>query len=376
MTLIAPTLTKDRLVNDAHTRSKLSLLLHQEITEPYDAGKQLVVRTGGFSLNRLFSHRLPPLLQIVGRVENSVLTRRGTALALYLLVPAVISGIILVSVIYVLVFREENEILKARKTAKTAAAQLNINAVANSEQLFNQDILLHDNALFTSSSPPTPTLEEKTGPAAAAAKPENEIEEEISLSTPPRLPEARPADSNTPTTPAADVLDSPSPSSLESQFNATTTTTTITQDDGSTSPSTRFSLGPRASLKHPSAHFPSARAPTHKTQILNEMTFASDKRTIENDAYVHGEIRDVYNAIDNTGIWEAAPIRIEPTAATVLAVAGEEEADDALTENEVGGGIKPQKKAHWRVEDLKKELKATQEMVAALKGEISKRNER
>lgn len=339
MTLIGPTLTPQTLVDDSHTGSKSSLLTHRQTSGAEGAAKQLVARGGGFSLHRLFAHR--PLLQLTGAAGNGSISSDSAVLGLYFLVLAVAAVSVLVSITWKLSF--------SKKIKKTAAA-LHFNTISNGQEIF-----LHDNALFsqnttTTSSPPTPIAEERAGgskPAEEEPEPEErEKEEEMTLLTPPRLQETQPTLNTTPIT--------------ITQFD------TVHDDVDSTSPNNStntFSLGSRASLKLPSSHSPSARAPTHKT-------------TIENDAFVHGEESDMYKTIDNTGIWEAAPIRIiEPTLATVLAVAGEEptgEEDDNVMENEIKIASESKKKAHWKVEDLKKELQATQDIVAALKIELSK----
>ncbi|KAL4520226.1 hypothetical protein Ndes2437B_g04629 [Nannochloris sp. 'desiccata'] len=228
---------------------------------------------------------------------------------------------------------------------------------SNAQKLSSQEIFLHDNALFSqkgisSSSPPTtPILEERSGATKV------EAEDAITLLTPPQLPESQqPILDATPTSTAATVDGEEGllSTALETQFDST-------HDDHITGDT--FSLGPRASLKLPSSHSPSARAPAHKTSDKDKITF-------QNDAFVHREDRDIYKTIDNTGIWETAPLRIEPTTATVHAVAG---VDAQATNNKAASvSKKAQEKARWVVEDLKKELKATQEMVAALKTELSK----
>lgn len=346
MTLIAPAYSTESPVNDLGTRYRHSLVSDEQTNIAQDAEKQLAVRTGGFSLNRLFVHRHLPLLRIAGGTENDLLKRpENTALALYLLVPAAFSCFIFSSVIYALVFSEE-----------ITAATLHASS-SNAQKLSSQEIFLHDNALFSqkgisSSSPPTtPILEERSGATKV------EAEDAITLLTPPQLPESQqPILDATPTSTAATVDGEEGllSTALETQFDST-------HDDHITGDT--FSLGPRASLKLPSSHSPSARAPAHKTSDKDKITF-------QNDAFVHREDRDMYKTIDNTGIWETAPLRIEPTTATVHAVAG---VDAQATNNKAASvSKKAQEKARWVVEDLKKELKATQEMVAALKTELSK----
>jgi len=347
MTLIAPAHSTESLVNDLVTKYKHSLVSDEQMTIAQDAEKQLAVRSGGFSLNRLFVQPHPPLLQIAEGAGNDLFKSENTALALYLLVPAIVSCFILAFVIYALVFSE----------GKKAAA---LHAASNAEKLYRQENFLHDNAHFSqkeisSSSPPTtPILEERPGAAKAKA---GEEEDEITLSTPSEIPESRQPFLNATPSPIAAIADVEEESpytKLETKFDGT-------YDDHITAGN--FSLGPRASLKFPSAHSPSARAPTHKT----------GDAIIKNDAFVHNEDSDVYRLIDNTGIWEAAPLRIQPTPATVHAVAGD---DDRATDNEAVAtssvSKKAQEKPRWILEDLKKELQATQEMVSALKIELSK----
>lgn len=101
MTLIAPAYSTESPVNDLGTRYRHSLVSDEQTNIAQDAEKQLAVRTGGFSLNRLFVHRHLPLLRIAGGTENDLLKRpENTALALYLLVPAAFSCFIFSSVIY------------------------------------------------------------------------------------------------------------------------------------------------------------------------------------------------------------------------------------------------------------------------------------
>ena len=333
------------LVNDSRTKSEVSRLPQTQTSALQDPVKQLAVHTGAFNI---FSHRLKPLLTIAG-VESSILQAKDASLVLYLLVPAIVAGIALISLVYVLVSSNRNETNSTEQRA----------SVYNSENLANQEIFLHDNALFSSksayssSSPPTPVLEERSGTGNATKK--DVEDEEITLQTPPRLPE--------PSSQSRMVLpqeDSPSPSSS----SPVEYTTQHTRLDGENSPSI-LSLGPRASLKLPSAHSPSARAPTHKIQIFT--TSGEGDKTIENDAFVLGEDSDVYKQIDNTGIWESAPIRIEPTPATVLAVAGEDDPTESLKRDLTGGeSLEKKKTPHYNLDDLKKELKATQEMIASL----------
>jgi hypothetical protein len=325
--IFAPTLSA--LGNDA--TSKYSLLTHHQMDEAEAAATQLTVRNEGFSFNRLFAaHRLP-----LNRAETNSGKNNDAALALYMTVIALLTSFVLIASIWKLAFK------------KNAAF-----AAANTEKLYSHEIFLHDNALFSqtetaSSSPPTPdVLEERFAAPATAGEKTEEKEKEIFLSTPPRVSETQ------------------QPIAFITPIIINDTNTDATEHKEVESPSgSTLSLGPRASLKLPSTHSPSARAPTHKTQI-------------DNDAFVTGNDSDVYNAIDNTDIWEAAPIRIfEPTLATVAAVAGEEDAilpfGESGYEQASKSKVDSQQKPHWKVEDLKKELKATQDIVAALKRELS-----
>jgi hypothetical protein len=350
MTLFAPAHSTESLVNDLGTRYKHSLISDEQMNIAQDAEKQLAVRTGGFSLNRLFVHPRRPLLQIAGGAGNDLLRSKNTALELYLLIPTTVSCFILASVIYALVFSEGN---------KTAAA---LHAPSNqAEKLYSQEIFLHDNAFFSqkesySSSPPTtPILEGKYGAEKEKA---GEIEDEITLLTPSQVPESQQPLLNATPSPyptAAATVDEGEDSlsrTLERQFDGTF--------DDHISAAT-ISLGPRASLKVPSALSPSAVAPAHKT----------GDTIIKNEAFVHAEDSDIYKPIDTSGIWETAPLRVEPTPATVHAVSGE---DDQATDNEAAANVskKAQEKPRWIIEDLRKELKATQEMVAGLKIGLSR----